>query len=60
MPAWSVAVPPATEMLSVPSPVMLLMATMYDVPEPLTPMVPLAVPVAFNVMSEGIRLLVPK
>ena len=55
-PARSAAVPAAIEIPKVPSPVMLLMVTVRELPVPLMPMLPLAVPVLFKVTSEGLRL----
>lgn len=54
LPAVSVAVPPAMVMPNEPSPVMPEIVTVrVAVPEPVTPIVPLAVPVVFRVMSVG-------
>ena len=47
-------------MPSVPMPVIFEIVTMYEVPEPATPMVPVAVPVWFYVMPGAVRLLVLK
>jgi hypothetical protein len=49
LPAVSVAVPAAIEIPSVPSPVRLLIVIVRVVPEPVTPTVPLAVPVLLRV-----------
>ena len=52
LPALSLAVPAAMEMLNVPLPVMLLMVTVLLSPEPWTlVIVPFAVPVLFKVIS---------
>lgn len=56
-PRMSVAVPAAILIPSVPVPVMPLMVTVRVAPEPDTPIVPAAVPVAFNVMLAGARVL---
>ena len=56
-PAVSVAVPAAMEIPRVPSPVMLESVTVRVVPEPLTPIVALAVPVLFKVMLPGASVL---
>jgi len=56
-PAWSMAVPVAIEMPKVPAPVMPEMLTVYEVPDPDSPTVPLAVPVVFSVIFDKTRLL---
>ena len=49
-PARSLAVPDAIEIPKVPSPLILEMVTVRVVPEPVTPKVPVAVPVVFKVI----------
>ena len=52
LPAKSDAVPAASEIPNVPLPLTLLMVTVRVSPVPEIPTVPVAVPVAFRVMSE--------
>lgn len=59
-PALSLAVPAAIEIPNVPLPVMPEMATVYEVPEPDKPTVPLAVPVWLSVILPGTSVLVLK
>jgi len=53
-------VPEAIENAQVPSPVMLLTVIVRVLPVPVTPMVPVAVPVEFSVTLAGARLTVPR
>ena len=57
LPAVSVAVPAATEMPIVPSPVILLIVTVRVLPLPEIATVPLAVPVLFNVIFPAASVL---
>ena len=50
LPARSVAVPAPIVKPRLPVPVILEIVTVYDVPEPLTATVPLALPVLFSVI----------
>ena len=59
-PARSDAVPDAIEIPRLPSPVIPLIVTVRVRPVPLTPTVPLAVPVLFNVMLAGANVLLLK
>ena len=59
-PAESLAVPAAIEIPKVPLPVMPEIVTVRVVPLPVTPTEPLAVPVAFNVMSAVLSVLALK
>ena len=58
LPAKSEAVPAAIEIPSEPLPVISLKVTVRVKPVPVTPTVPLAVPVSFKVMFAGARLMV--
>src|SRR5262249_36064987 len=60
LPAASDAVPAAMEIPRVPSPVVLVMVTVREVPEPETKTVPLAVPVLFSVIFAGASVLALK
>jgi hypothetical protein len=56
-PALSWAVPPSIEIPSVPSPLIPLIVTVGVAVVPLlTAMLPLAVPVVFNVIAAGVKL----
>ena len=59
-PARSDAVPDAIEIPRLPSPVIPLIVTVRVRPVPLTPTVPLAVPVLFNLMLAGANVLLLK
>ena len=57
LPARSLAVPAAIDIPNVPSPVIPEIVTVRVLPLPLTAIVPLAVPVLFNVTAEAINVL---
>ena len=59
-PALSLAVPAAIEMPKVPAPVIPEMVTVYEVPEPDNPTVPLAVLVLLSVIFPSAKVLVLK
>lgn len=59
-PAMSLAVPGAIEMPNVPAPVMFEIVTVYEVPDPDNPKVPLALPVVLSVIFERLKVLVLK
>ena len=60
LPALSEAVPAAIEMPKVPAPVIPEMVTVYEVPEPDNPTVPLAVLVLLSVIFPSAKVLVLK
>jgi hypothetical protein len=60
LPALSLAVPAGIEMPKVPAPVMLEIVTVYEVPEPDNPTVPLAVLVLLSVIFPSTKVLVLK
>ena len=59
-PTVSTAVPAASEIPSVPLPVIPLIVTVRVAPDPVTPTVPFAVPVLFNVMFPTASVLALK